>query len=312
MSLLKHLGSATWEKIGFSSYRTTNANARAYGEKPITDSAHDEPLTMQRYFQENVFVFPHIEKTGGSAFVAGLSTILGVDHVHDIRGGKLRPAELSPQDLNKIWLFSGHFWFDTQEMPFARTKRYFITMRDPVDRFISHYNFVVASKSHPEHARYGNLGIAEAYRVLRNTRQGQMILFNRVTKMFGGREVDMRPTTPPPFRGRVKRVMLKKPGTLDVAKRTIEQRFVLAIPMTKIDDAIRGLGAAFGLAISDVERVNVGKKQVTDLPNEIRQEIIDGNANDYRLLAYIEKYFDRWLNDVETRLSRNSAESLAK
>ena len=68
----------------------------------------------------NVLIYTHVEKTGGSSFVVGLRQIFGADRVYDIRGGHPRPVDMTPKDLGKMWVFSGHFWFDTQERPIGR------------------------------------------------------------------------------------------------------------------------------------------------------------------------------------------------
>jgi hypothetical protein len=253
-------------------------------------------IDLLPYFLDNVFVHTHVEKTGGSSFVVGLRSILGKDHVYDIRGGFPRPYEMSPKELPEIWLFSGHFWFDTQERPIMRKKRYFLTIRDPIDRFISCYNYVAAAKSHPGHLKYGVLDLEGAYRYLRKNNPNA--IFNRVSAMFGERASHTEPGQP----GRV--VRGRRPVTFEEASAKMEKHYALVIPMHRIEDAVHRIGSVLGVDVPAVERVNVGIKRATELSRETLQEMQERNSEDYKLIAYFESAFDQHMADLPRRLIR--------
>jgi hypothetical protein len=252
-------------------------------------------LDMTRYFSRNVFVHTHVAKTGGTSFVWGLRSILGPEHVYDINGGQPRPHKLSPKQLREIWVLSGHFWFDTQDRPIARRKRYFVNLRDPVDRFISCYNYVAKSKGHPGYEKWGVLDIEGAYRYLREKHPNA--IFDRTCAMFGARRPSRRPRLP----GRP--VRSARPVTFEEALARMDGHYALVIPMHRIDDAVRRIGAVFGVELPEVAHHNVAAKKITALSDEIRWELRERNAEDYKLMAHFEALFDQHLQDLPTRLT---------
>jgi hypothetical protein len=259
-------------------------------------TALDGQLSLGQYFSRNLFVHTHVEKTGGTAFVYGLRPILGEQHIYDLRGPfQRRPIEMSAKELRDIWLFSGHFWFDTQERAFARRKRYFVNIRDPIERFISFYNYISEAPSHPGYVKYGKLEIGAAYRYLRENKKNA--IFNRMCAMYGERAPSASPREP----GRV--VRPRRPVTFEEAKAKIEQNYVLVIPFKRVDDAVRRIGTVLGVDVPVVQHVNLGPKKETILSDEIRQELAERNAEDYQLLAHFESVFDQHLADLPARLT---------
>lgn len=253
-----------------------------------------EILNLKQYFSRNVFVHTHIVKTGGTSFVWAMRSILGEEHVYDTRGGKPRLNELSSEERRAIWLFSGHFWFDTQERPIARRKRYFVIIRDPVDRFVSLYNYVAQAKSHPGHAKYGVLDIEAAFRYLSENTPNAV--FNSVCAMFGDR-ARTRPRQP----GRA--VRRSRPVPFEEARAVIERNYALVIPVDRIDDAVRRIGEVLGADLPAIGRHNVGVKKVTSAPEWVRRELQERNAEDYKLIAHFGSVFDRHLADLPARLT---------
>ena len=255
-----------------------------------------EVLSMRQYFSRNVFVHTHLAKTAGTSFVSGHALDPWGRAMYDTRGGKPRVNELSVEQRRAIWLFSGHFWFDTQERPIRQHKRYFVIVRDPVDRFVSLYNYVAAAKSHPGHNKYGGINVEGAFRYLRDNTPNAM--FNSVCAMFGDRAARTRPGQP----GRV--VRRSRPVLFEEARPVIEQHYALVIPMERIDDAMRRVGEVLGVNLTALDRHNVGIKKMTTLPDEVRQELQERNAEDYKLIAHFRSVFDSHLADLPIRLTQ--------
>jgi len=262
--------------------------------QPKSILSSDGELDMRRYFSRYLLVHTHIAKTGGSTFVTQLRGILGDEHVYDMRGGFAAPIKLPREDLAKIWCLSGHFWYDTQERPIARRKRYLVNVRDPVDRFVSLYNYVAAAKGHPGHNKYGVLDIDSAFQYLKHHTPNQVS--NAVCQMFGERAFSPRPRRP----GRV--INREAPVSFEQAKDIMEKHYALVIPMKRLDDAIQGLGKAFGLEIPVVPHENIGTKKVTAISEETRQELLEMNKEDYKLIAHFDGLFDQHLKDLPARL----------
>jgi hypothetical protein len=254
----------------------------------------DGELDMQRYFSRYLLVHTHIAKTGGSTFVTQLRSIVGEEHVYDMRGGHPAPVKLPREQLANIWVLSGHFWFDTQERPIARRKRYLVNVRDPIDRFVSLYNYVAAAKSHPGHNKYGVLDIDSAFRYLKENSPNA--ISNTVCQMFGERAFNAHPRRP----GRA--INKEIPVPFEQARDIMEKNYALVIPTKRLDDAIQGLGKAFGLSIPAVAHENIGTKKVTAISEETRQELRAMNTEDYKLNEHFEAQFDQHLKDLPTRL----------
>jgi hypothetical protein len=251
-------------------------------------------LDMPTYFARNVIVHTHIAKTGGTSFVEGLYKIVGKKHLHDVREKVPAPSEMPREQLRQIWVLSGHFLFDTQERPIARRKRYFLNVRDPVGRFISFYNYVVHSPSHPGHNKFGILDIEGAFDYLKeNTPQ---VISNTICRMFGDRSPKGAPNEP----GKVLRP--KRLVTFEEALEKMEPNYVLVVPMKRVDDAIRGLADVFGVELPSVERHNVGVKKVTEVSDRVREELLAMNVEDNKLIAHYEALFDAHLKDLANRL----------
>ena len=241
-------------------------------------------------------MYTHIEKTAGSAFVVGARQILGEDHIYDLRGGNPRPMDMSPAELQKIRLFSGHFWYDTQERPIGRRKKYFMSIRDPVDRFVSYYDYVAAAPSHPGYNKYGTLPVEEAFAYLQ--KHNPNALYNRFCAMFGDR-APAKPGQPG------KPVRRREPVTFEQARAKIDLHYALVIPMRRMNDALLRLAEVFGAPPPATEPVNVAvKPKKTQLPDSIRRSLIEGNKEDYNLLKYCEAAFDENAKNLVARLTR--------
>lgn len=260
-------------------------------------------IELSQYFAENVFVHTHVAKTGGTSFIAGLRSILGRSHVYDLRGAKPEIADMTPEQVESIWLLSGHFWFDTRERALLRKRRYFMNIRDPIDRFISRYNYVAERKNHPGHMTFGRLDIDGAYRYLRDNNPNS--IFNALCGMFG----DDTAGAPARQRGKLlastsKRVPRRRATTFEEVRQTTEDNYALVIPMHRLDDAVGRLGEVLGAEVKSVDHRNVGSKKSTEISDETRQELRERNSEDYKLIAHFEAVFDRYLEDLPARLMR--------
>jgi hypothetical protein len=264
---------------------------------PLRRDAERGTIDMPAYFARHVFVHTHIPKTGGSSFVMGLRKILGPEHVCDLRAQSPSPHEMSGEEVDRIWALSGHFWFDTQERPIRRRKHHFLSIRDPVDRFISLYNFVREAKGHPGHDKYGILDIEDAFDYLKQHMPNA--ISNTICSMFGPRSSKLLRRGEP---GLVRRFDLKV--TFEEALPKIERHYALVIPTKRVDDALRGIADAFGVGPLHVERHNVGARKVTELSDRVRSELLALNREDSRLLEHFEPLFDQRLRNLPARLLR--------
>jgi FkbM family methyltransferase len=111
---------------------------------------------------ENVpFYFLHIPKTAGSTLNILLKEVFSDDEILP-RSMWHQVLELSPEQVNRYKLFSGHFYsYFYRIVP--KPLRYFTFLRDPIERALSHYGHVIRDKTHYLHNHAMALGSFSAY-----------------------------------------------------------------------------------------------------------------------------------------------------
>jgi hypothetical protein len=82
-------------------------------------------------------VFDHLPKTAGRSLIQALSAIVPAMRAHRLRSGPHRQVLLNPGDTA---LVAGHLWFAPGER-LEQGWYYATVLREPVDRFLSHYCF---------------------------------------------------------------------------------------------------------------------------------------------------------------------------
>ncbi len=100
-------------------------------------------------------IFLHIPKTGGTTLNSILSKKYPRDRIYSTgsvwRGDPLKEVRaISSTKLRNISLFRGHMPFGIHEF-LPKPSTYITMLRDPVERVISHYYFVLAHPSHYDH-----------------------------------------------------------------------------------------------------------------------------------------------------------------
>jgi len=104
-----------------------------------------------------ILFFTHIPKTAGSSFAK-------VYLQPNFQSGYKRPEGLSDffySRLPKYTCVHGHFPYGMHHLKPWRRINYITFLREPVNRIISHYFFVLQMKTHPEFLRHKTVGIKE-------------------------------------------------------------------------------------------------------------------------------------------------------
>lgn len=104
------------------------------------------------------FLFVHIPKTAGMSLVYAFNKYFGVAACKRFgNGDEVDFAELSAlskSDLNASRFISGHFAYDDFRKFIGDEFRPICVFRDPVDRFISAYNYLRGRADHPRSADF--------------------------------------------------------------------------------------------------------------------------------------------------------------
>jgi hypothetical protein len=110
-----------------------------------------------RHVQPGVVIFLHIPKAAGLTLYKVLDREYGRSRVYSFRGGRQRLQKaidgfraLPAARRDEYDLLRGHLPFGVHEW-ISRPATYFTLLREPVERVVSHYNYV---KRTPQHALY--------------------------------------------------------------------------------------------------------------------------------------------------------------
>ncbi len=256
-------------------------------------------------YAQSQIVFVHIPKTAGSALIAALEQRFGAEGHLRTRMQKLEkvwdnPASalawrtdqalrhalvamtgshyLIPRDapkgaIDRAAVISGHFALGEQP-PMRRRPVYVSLLRDPVDRFVSHFYFLRDLREREDRPGKRDTQVAR-----RHDLDGYVDLIAS-GRAIGVRNIQCR------YIGGTER--------FEDARRAIDDKVFLAAPGERIDDFLALLAPAFDIAPVRAARVNVGHKRATVEPPSpaTLAKIRDLFADDVALFDYVSRSFD--------------------
>lgn len=211
----------------------------------------------------------HMPKAGGTTLTDILRSVYGprLLTAHPLRGW---PQQWPPEFLTHIAqhrqdydAFSGHAAYGIHEL-FGRETVYLSSVRDPVARFESFYNFVQRSTGHRYHEATKGMGIGEFFRFLRE--RDDIELFNIQCLMLCGRK------------------------DFETARDWVRDRYLAVAPLTRFPQVLARVAQTLGwgdIAIPQSNRTE-HKATVTELESGDLQELLAGNAADQALVHYCE------------------------
>ena len=260
-------------KIASKHWRKRVWNLRPPEPSSVAEGRSERPdLAGRRSFlQDHILIHTHIPKTGGSTIAAGLSAIVGGTHSLDVRLKRSIPfGDLSPEDLDDIHLITGHFDFGLHE-EFQRKPLYFAAVREPVDRAVSGYRYLINRPEQTDHQYVKDRSFEDAWYTL-EAHYGEKRHNGQAKMLMGG-----DPALP------------VEPDDLWLH---LDRAYFLLIPTPRINHAIQHLRAAFGVAWSRIAPHNISRAAQVEPSDKLRREILSVNTLDTELYERAERDFD--------------------
>jgi hypothetical protein len=242
--------------------------------------------------QKPTVIFVHIPKAAGTTMHHIMARQYDANRIYTMSRGQVYKAmeefrKLSAQSRNELEAIKGHMYFGLHEF-LSQPSTYFTLMRDPVERVISHYHFVLSRQAHHLH----ELVVSERIGLLDYIRNGISIeMDNGQTRLLAGIGSLDDPTNPDhsqavPF-GACSETMLRK------AKSHLEQYFSVVGLAEHFDETLILLRRAYQWRLPYYRTQNVTEDRPNrdSLSDEVLATIRQYNALDIELYNSAERLF---------------------
>ncbi len=270
---------------------TARAAASTYAENALpTELANAAPEWAAAAPRDHLLVFVHIPKTGGTSLKQWLTRTYGryfTDH-HP----RMKPLDTHPA-RHELLAISSHVPYPYHQPyeEFAdRTPLPFAVIRDPIDRAISFYNFVVTFRPHRLHEKTKGMDPREFFTLcledpmIAELRNGQCRVLNR------------------------------RRESADLALERISREYLAVAPIGRIDELVDVLCTQLGLPpTEDSSPANKSPKllQRADVDSDTLERLVAANAEDLALFEAVSSRSDLLVNpiaDLTERTHRGRAE----
>lgn len=226
-----------------------------------------------------VILYLHIPKAAGTT----LGTILkqkirhsAIYTVQDTRTAVQEVAALPETNREKLQLIKGHFAYGIHEA-LQRPFEYITVLREPVDRVVSHYYYVLRNPEHYLHARVTSEKMSlKEYALGGLTRE----MDNGQVRFIAG------PYYRDP-RGQCSRDLL------ELARDNLRNRFAVVGLAERFDETVLLVGERYGWKDLAYTRQNVtsDRARLNELPEDTIEAIRNANALDVELYAFAAELF---------------------
>jgi hypothetical protein len=239
-------------------------------------------------------IFVHCPRTGGTTLRAVLERQYGRDGVREVDGYTLDSearnlAALPADSLARIGAFCGHMPVGLAEL-IGCPCPYITLVRDPVERIVSHYHWVL----HTPSARLHDEVVARrmSLRSYVQESSGAAFFNNGQTRLLGAPSiVSEAPATH---------------ATLDAAKRNLE-RFAVAGLTERFDESLLLMRRELGWRSHRYRPLNVSRSRprAANLSEEDRVAIVGRNRLDVDLHDHVSRCLDERIERLRPELDRD-------
>lgn len=177
-------------------------------------------------------------------------------------------VRLIQTDGYKYDAFSGHITYGVHEL-FRRPATYISTVRDPIDRFESYFNFVKHWKIHHHHELAKDMTISEFFAFLEERKDIE--LYNLQCLLICGKK------------------------NFETAAEMVRDKFLAVLPLSRFEKSVHLLAKKLQWPAVTVPRHNATEHKIGigELTRAQRNSLIEGNRDDAKLVAFCESHIER-------------------
>jgi hypothetical protein len=207
---------------------------------------------------------------------AAFTDLFGAAHVHDLREADAAGlSELDQAASNSIWVVAGHFPFGSQDKYLNRQKIYIATIRDPLQRFLSHYEYIIDRPDHPAYVYIQDKSPEQVIRLYVAKRHPLFV--NDMSRTLG----------------------ISSYG--DIVRR-LERDYAVVMPLDRVDDLIERLHAVFGSTSAGGFRLNASSRSPIEVDAKTARMFLKRNKLDTAAWEYAKRRAEGWLQTFDERM----------
>ncbi len=250
-------------------------------ERPVDLIAQREAIQGNQ-----TIIFLHIPKTAGATLRQFIDQNYDRSRVFDVlQRSRTSPEALAamPEDeKRRIQLIYGHFYFGLHDSLPQRTT-YLTMLRDPVNRVLSHYYYVIKTPMHRLHQR-----------VVSERMTLEDYIHSKLTDELDNGQVRMLSGIPAVPIGEC------SPEMLRLAKDNLVKHFTAVGLTERFDDSLRLFARVYQWKPAAVQSMNVNEKRQSknEIPPNVLRWVEKMNELDMDLYAFVEKTFGKELDRV--------------
>ena len=230
-------------------------------------------------------------KQGGTTLYDIIDRQYSPNTIYSIKGNKIQESindflKLSEGERNKIRCVKGHMPFGLHGLV-DRPSFYITMLRDPVERFISDYYYVLTQPTHPDYRALINSSIEEA--LIRKIEREDVNLQTRWISGYVDLDTVLPPYEPLPE------------AALEVAKENLEKYFLVAGTVEKFDETLLLMKRKLGWRDIVYRRKNVTKKKRSreSINRKTIVDIKNSNRLDMELYNFVRRRLEKQINEQE-------------
>lgn len=223
--------------------------------------------------EQDLIIFLHIPKTGGSTLNTIFKRQFSVEEIydHELFQNEVIPLDqLTEQQKNDINAFAGHHLYGVHEH-FQKQHHYFTMLRHPVDRVLSLYSYL---RNYPGYERLKDMTLEEFVRTEPEANNCQTLLLCGYPVQYD----------------------------LNLAKERLESFDAVGIT-ERFDESLYLLKAVYNWNDIHYNKVNITKKKLrrADVPKETIKLIEDYNKLDMELYQFAKELLQKRLNGLSKK-----------